>query len=694
MTTLAPPPTTRFRDAPPEPRTAPLVARRLPEPPAVATTAVDGFRRDVQGLRGIAVLLVVCFHAGLGLTGGFIGVDVFFVVSGFVITLGLARELRTTGTISFRNFYTRRIRRLLPIFAVVSGTTILLSLVAIPGLVARQALADTARSASLLMANLQLESTGGGYFAESAENNPFLHTWSLSVEEQFYLVLPALLLVTWRVGRGPATSARWCRFTVAFLTATSFLAATSTIAGGDVRTAFYATPLRAWEFGVGVLLALNVHHLARLRRTAASLLSLIGLVALLVPALLYTEATTFPGVAALAPVLGTALLIVGGSAAGPVTSAVSWSPLTWIGDRSYGWYLWHWPGIILAEVTWPDAPLAAPAAAVCTLLITAVTYRLVEHPMRRAHAVKGIAVVALAGILVLVPVAASSIVDREAVLASEPVGDDFGLFSRAWEANCTNLPWPEEDCVFPVDDASGTALLLGDSHAAAMADVVTTTAARLQLDTVVSTMFGCPAFPRGVLDGGLDGGDSCLRYQNHVLDLIDRYEPRIVVVQHRSGLYVDPARGHPLLDRSGQPVTSTEEGLTEWGAAAGEFFAAIDVPVLLLASGPEFPETMTDHVAAGRTDHPDNRMARAQVETRRAPVLEREIGAAAADGDVLVADPVPTLCGDHQCSAVADGRFRYHDGHHLRAYTTADFAGVLHDSFVQLLRGLPSADNT
>ena len=222
----------------------------------------DARRLDIQGLRAVAVLVVVLFHAGLPLPGGFVGVDIFFVISGFVITGMLAREWQRSGRIGFGGFYARRFKRLTTALALMVTVTVLLSVVIASPLGAQQVTAQTAIGAMLLVANLVIARTTGGYFDSAAEANPLLNTWSLSVEEQFYLVFPLVLLVGWVV-RAKITRGRWApALLVAAVAAVSLGLMLLTSRGGQVPfisdelVGFYGPLSRAWEFAAGALLAL------------------------------------------------------------------------------------------------------------------------------------------------------------------------------------------------------------------------------------------------------------------------------------------------------------------------------------------------------------------------------------------------------------------------------------------------------
>jgi peptidoglycan/LPS O-acetylase OafA/YrhL len=233
---------------------------------------VGARRSDIQGLRALAVLLVVAFHADLPIPGGFIGVDVFFVISGFVITSMLVRQLEA-GRMSFALFYARRFRRLLPALAVLTTATMLLSAALLSPLGPQQATAGTGFAASTFLANIQLSLFGGGdYFDLAAETNAVLHIWSLSVEEQFYFVFPALLFLAWHSAKRNRAA-----LIITAVTAASFAySCYATYYHAIGVTAFYSPAARVWEFGVGSLLALAAPVLVRLGARLAHALGIIG----------------------------------------------------------------------------------------------------------------------------------------------------------------------------------------------------------------------------------------------------------------------------------------------------------------------------------------------------------------------------------------------------------------------------------
>ena len=302
-------------------------------------------RPDIQGMRAIAVLVVVAFHAGLPVPGGFVGVDTFFVISGFVITAMLNRQWQQSGGIKFGSFYLRRFKRLTPALALMIAVTTVLSVLFLSPLGPQQAAGQTAIGAMMLVANFVIATTTGGYFTPKADTNPLLHTWSLSVEEQFYLVFPALMLFGWMLTRSRRCSTPLGPLLiVAGIGVLSFaLAATSSdgvsIPGFQRVLGFYSPVTRVWEFAAGALLALVFTLWRPTSGRLCNALGIIGLALVIGSVLGINERTPFPGVWTLLPVTGTMLVILAGThASGPVFRALSTRPMVRIGDWSYSIY--------------------------------------------------------------------------------------------------------------------------------------------------------------------------------------------------------------------------------------------------------------------------------------------------------------------------------------------------------------------
>ena len=397
--------------SPPAAKAAPLAGpaepispdQASPVRPSPAEPTHATRRGDIEGLRAVAVVLVVLFHAGIGdFAGGFIGVDVFFVISGFLITGLLLRERQASGTISLSNFYARRARRLLPAALLVLAVTLLVSLFILPPLLLPGLAGDTA-AAALYVSNLGFAVQATDYFAAGAAPSPILHFWSLGVEEQFYLCWPLLVLL---VARGVGQVQRRVGLTLALIALSSFVFALWLTEVAQ-PWAFFSLPARAWELALGGLLAIAGARLARLPVSLAAGAGWLGLGLIVAGGLLLNETTPFPGYAALLPTLGAALVLVSGaqlSRWGPARLLDTALP-RFLGRISYSLYLWHWPILVLPALA-SGLPLSLPerlALVGLSVLAAAATYRWAEDPLRRGRLI-GVRTrrnLSLAGVLTL-----------------------------------------------------------------------------------------------------------------------------------------------------------------------------------------------------------------------------------------------------------------------------------------------------
>lgn len=363
------------------------------------TKAPGSFRPDIEGLRAIAVVAVVLFHAGIpGVTGGFVGVDVFFVISGFLITGMLWRETSSSGTVSLRRFWGARARRLLPASAMVGVVTMIASLLILPPLQVKTVSIDAITSA-LYVSNYWFIASGLNYFAKDnlVTPSPFKHYWSLGVEEQFYLVWPVLIIITaWLVRRayrmvdrnGEAPSPRPYVVVLALVASVSF-ALSLVLTYLLPPAAYLSLPTRAWQLAIGGLVALTALRWRRLPPSLTLVLGWTGLAMIVLTCVRLKGSAEYPGTAALLPTLGAALIIGGGCAnarrgCGRLLSLAS---MRAIGRISYSWYLWHWPVLVLVPVVLGHAaglPMRLAAMALSAGLAI-VTLRLIENPFRFAE---------------------------------------------------------------------------------------------------------------------------------------------------------------------------------------------------------------------------------------------------------------------------------------------------------------------
>lgn len=675
------------------------------------TQVRSSFRQDIQRLRGVAVLLVVLFHVGV-LPGGFIGVDAFFVISGYVVTASVLREIRSVSRFDLRRFLIRRARRLLPALGLMTSSVLVLSAFLL-GFSVQPLAAATAAGAHLLAANAVLYVGGGGYFAPADERNPFLHTWSLSVEEQFFLILGATLFLLFRRQGLDGTSRTRIRTIVAIGAAVASISLLLSVLmsygvvepnrfiGLPERFAFYAPVTRLWEFAVGSLLAFRPRR--KMIGRWGGILVLITPLLLLGTSLLLDAGVPFPGVAAMAPVAATALGIwAGGSAEhrGPVSREVG-RPirglLGWLGDNSYSWYLWHWPLLVLAREVWGEGPAIESAAVLVALLVAHGSRVLIEDPIRfnRSPAFAKVLVAST-----LPPLIASSVVFLGGSAA-------WGLVHPAAEARgssaamkCVDTPenvWPAERCRFSGGGA-GLVLLLGDSHAASLSEGVIAAAAAFDLDAAVWSKSSCPFLPGHV---PLDGRDrpradaDCGDWQDEALGLIVQLEPDIVVLGHRSNGWAS------MVDNVGEPnerflpgtdaraAASDLEAIENYRLALVDALTAVrgmDAGVVIVHNVPEFDRDQFDPFdrSFARSPEPPE-VERGAAATRSAAARSVEIALAQERARVEVVDPFPFLCDPNVCRAAAGSDWLYFDRHHLSPSGSLRLVPGLEEAFSEVL---------
>ncbi|WP_343577292.1 acyltransferase family protein [Mycobacterium sp.] len=369
-------------------------------------SAQSRFRPDIEGLRAVAVVAVVLFHAQVpGVGGGFVGVDVFFVISGFLITGLLWRETSTTGTVKLSRFYGARARRLLPASATVGVITMIASAALLPAVQARAVIDDGIYSA-LYVGNYWFIKQGVSYFGHLPPS-PFQHYWSLGVEEQFYLVWPPMIIGTaWLVRRArrratqaqAPSSERPYLVVLALVAAVSFaLSLVSTYV--LTTTAFFSLPTRAWQLAAGGLVALTAGQWRRLPSRVVAVAGWAGLGMILLACTQLSTTTFYPGAAALLPVLG-AVLVIGAGFAAPAEGCghvLAVSPMRAIGRMSYSWYLWHWPVLVLAPALLGH-PLGLAGRLVAALVsggLAVLTLRFIENPLRFAAPIRRSALASL-----------------------------------------------------------------------------------------------------------------------------------------------------------------------------------------------------------------------------------------------------------------------------------------------------------
>ncbi|MEU4655694.1 acyltransferase family protein [Streptomyces sp. NPDC023723] len=669
-------------------------------------------RLDIQGLRAVAVGLVVLSHAGVaGVEGGYVGVDVFFVISGFLITSLLLREPAATGRVSLPAFYARRALRLLPAAVLVIAVTLAGSrLFLSPTRFAEYA--GDALGSALYAVNFRLAAAGTDYLAQTGPPSPFQHFWSLAVEEQFYVVWPLLLLLGARLVGGRR---RPLAVGLGVLCAGSFLfgvVATETSA----PWAYFASPARGWELGAGALLALCAPRLERLPAAVAAPLSWLGLAGIGLAALWYDDTTPFPGGYALLPVLGAALVLAAGCApARPGAGRLlGCRPLVRIGGLSYGWYLWHWPLLVIAPAALgrtdgTAGPFLALTLCAVALALAWLTLRLVENPVRFHRALtgrprRGLALGAAlsAGTAALALTAAAlppaigagppaPELARALATAPDPGARLGALLAAAPGVLPGNLSpaLPEvrsarsalyrdgchadyaatraTPCGYGDPAGARTVVLFGDSHAAQWFPALERLATARGWKLVSLTKASCKTAEVTIVSGG-DPYTACDRWRADAIARIGALRPDLVVVS--SSEAGDPVR--PAADRARQWTTGYAGTFRRLGAFGTRVVSLLDTPwpmgdpVDCAAANAEQLHACADRLPDAVRDT-----------VRRAAVR-----AAAAATGVRVVDPAPWLCDARtgRCPVVVGDTAVYRDDSHLSEGYARALTPVLGDA--------------
>ncbi len=635
-----------------------------------------GYRPDIDGLRAVAVLPVVAFHLGIGaFSGGYVGVDVFFVISGYLITSLIMTDLRA-GTFSYRVFYFRRIRRIAPaFFVVIAATTIAAWIVFFPS-----DMTDFAQSlvaSTMFLANVHFADQFG-YFDRGAEFAPLLHTWSLSIEEQYYLIFPLLLALAWRTGAGRAI------ILVAVLGALSFFYSVFLVASGPPESAFFSSFGRFWEIFAGALLALAGRRV-RLPDRLANSTATLGLALIAVPVFLYRAETPFPGLAALVPVIGTGLIIAAGAAGtNRVGRVLSLPPVVAVGRISYSLYLWHWPIIVLHR------HLMIPLDNKQRLLIFAVslglawlTWRFVERPARRLEFRDWWprAASAFAASVVLTVGLGLFVVHQDGApwRLHEP-----GLTEGILEARHVHPRWrdciikPGKDphdawCALPedADRRRPDFLVWGDSHATALLPAVDRLSSAHGTKGFMATAPGCAPLLGVWPDNGFT---ACRTFNDDMIAHLKTAPPIPVILVGHWSIYAEGTKA--VLQTPAPPIFLTDDAATKGDRARSRRLFRDGLARTLAALTPRHEVYVVKQVHGYRDPVPAAMAAEIRFgskfeKTSRADYdslvgyTSTTIDALADEFGVTVIDPASLLCPQGQCLYAQSGTPLFFDGNHL-----------------------------
>ncbi len=650
------------------------------------------FRPDVEGLRAVAVLLVVFYHAGVSwLSGGYVGVDVFFVISGFVITGVLLRERVSTGRVSILGFYGRRARRIIPAATLVIIAASVLAY-ALLGVVYGDETATDARWASVFLANFHFSSIGTSYLTASQPPSPLQNFWSLAVEEQFYLVYPAIFLVIASIRTRLSLAVRLAVTLGAGILISFLLSVVQTTINPNV--AYFSPFTRAWELALGALVAVSTQWLLRIPRRFGAAMTWAGLAAIAVSALEFTNNTPYPGSAVALPVVGAALVIAGGVTA-PARGAESLlrlPPFQWMGKLSYSLYLWHWPILVIAAYYAGKSglPFTRNIFWILVALVASIgTYLILENPVRHAKVLTkrrwppillGLTLIAASlGVATLELRAHATSNSNYSATRGETVAQLVAA-APAIKTLPTNLEpsleraahnwgtpafgcWPTyaEDalpaCVFGDPSGTKTMALYGDSHAGMWFQAINQIARRVHWKLVFVGKGSCPAgllTVRNPPGWGTPGGPfvECNNFHQWAINRINQLRPDLLVVsqEHQSNV-------------KGVPFSANQ-----WRKGLADTFGKLTIPrsnIVVIGNVPHLPVSGPVCLSQHQTDV-QQCSAAPDPETKRYNAADQE--AATSVGGRYI-DVTPWFCST-TCTAVV-GKYEVYinKGHVTRVYS-------------------------
>lgn len=628
------------------------------------------YKLEIDGLRAIAVLAVVLYHAGLPLiSGGYVGVDVFFVISGYLITSLLATEYGEAGRIDFVAFYSRRVRRLLPALYVVVFASIALGFWLLSPAAMHRGLLESGAASLSFVANFYFQRTTGNYFDGPADEVPLLHLWSLAVEEQFYLVLPLLLVaaMVWRGRRGLA-------LVLAAATLLSLLFAEHWLQI-QPAVAFYQMPTRFWELAAGGLVSLIPRE--RLSTRSATVMMAAGL-CLLLAAIVIGPGSHFPGAGALPAVLGAAIAlwcIHDGAGLGAPGLLLRARPAVFFGLISYSLYLWHWPLLAFQRLSMQAQPHLGDKLWICLLavVIAYLSWRYVESPFRRHDRAASPRRTVLAGAACSLVLVATCLLLARSV--PQPQHDPGWAITQDRPANTAPCHYglstevsglPPQSC----NSLSGRVpemVLLGDSHALAWRPFAWAVAAASKSSAASFTMDSCPPLSNFETKRGdyPQHWRNCRHFNDLAITYIRRVKPEVVILSGRWLLYFQSRQS---IGDSFQSPESTGQGIEELVAA----IAPNAKRIVLMGPLPELREAAAKCVTVGSVDR--CAMPRSRYEQLAIPVWAAFSRIADRHPNVELVNPADFFCDQRRCPVMKDGFSLFWDSNHVSSTAARHFA--------------------
>ena len=632
-----------------------------------------GYRSDIQALRGLAVLVVVAYHAGLPVRGGFVGVDIFFVISGYVISQLVFVRFQD-NRFSFRQFFERRILRLVPLLTLVNLVTVLISLIAFNPFGEFQQVTEAMKFATFFSANYYFFTSND--YLELAYH-PLRHLWSLAVEEQCYLVFPFLLIGLFALAKRLRSSVLIPAMFLVFGGVSLFLCLNATrnpLDSEAVRLAFFAPHLRAWEFLAGGLAFFLVQRgVATWKVRGRGVIAIVGFALVLIGVLFIATPNAYPNWKTIAPVVGTAMMLFAGSGANVVSHLFSHKYLVWLGDVSYGWYLWHWPLVVFFQRAISANVVSLVAASLIALGLSVVSLKFFENPIRYSTKLKGVRSWLVLAVCMTVSVSAIVTLNRVAETGLGLAVEDaesllVSLDNCRGRAIVENLDKP---CSNGVVESDKLILLLGDSQAHSASDGLFKAAHDLGIHVIAFQADGCPMSARTPIAVS----NWCRDVQRAYLDSVALYKPDVVVIANRYDQYVntkfsDSENDLRFARSDGSFPKSRDEQMTAViDSLRDQVFSVRNIGprVLVLIETPTvvLPKSNLLSKFVHLTQNSEVKAALNLNETRDEIAFALNGRLSGVNG-VEIIDPQPLICPFYpKCSAETFGKITHRDAQHL-----------------------------
>ena len=593
---------------------------------------------QIQALRALAATLVVVFHAKL-VPGGFIGVDIFYVISGYLITGLIIKEIEVTSSFGFKSFYLRRVKRLLPASLGILAATALLSWILLPPTV-RSNLGKDIFAATIYVSNYLFAFWQNDYQNLNATPSPVIHYWSLAVEEQFYIFWPIAIFSLWKFGRKRAVFFGVCAISAASFLFSLYLTSHSPI------WAFYSLPTRAWELGIGALILFIPKHFQENRTLTKTLAVWFSLLLLIYGSLQFSDRTPFPGTSALLPTIAAAIAIAFIASWPPILNDLSKLRIVqWLGEISYPFYLWHWPILVLPSTRFgrPLTILERALLIALTALAADLTHRFIEKPIQRTKpsdvkvlklSIFGTAICALISVGILVTSSSQITLSNGRSISIAEVMEKPKVYLDDCHVN--NGETLSGECTYGDKTSKRTIVLYGDSHAAQWFPALEKIAIDNGIKLVSLTKSACPAPEVKKVEVGAYKNADCFKWRANSIKRIAELNPDAVI-----------SSGFQHFDFPKQYETR-EIWWSQGQQISYQHLKGLAPKLIYITDTPHPTRDIPNCLASGGGEKCD----------------ESEISSPAVSGGFTVLDPTPWLC-DKKCPAIVEGVVAYRDASHI-----------------------------